>query len=202
MTLRGTEGVERRLGGAAFPLDHSQERDQRSGQLSHQHAAAYGSDRLEAHDADLGPPARTAQSRPGISPERRSARSSRHRLVHARTSGRSKSDGRGDAVYRRAGASARGEGILRSADSTGSRAKIGARSRARPTTVTTTASAPVRWDRRAIRMAVVDQRLRVHGMQNLWVGDASIMPVVSRANTNLTSIMIGERLADFVQEVA
>jgi choline dehydrogenase len=51
-------------------------------------------------------------------------------------------------------------------------------------------------------MAVVDQRLRVHGVQNLWVGDASIMPVVSRANTNLTSIMIGERLADFVQEVA
>jgi choline dehydrogenase len=51
-------------------------------------------------------------------------------------------------------------------------------------------------------MAVVDQKLRVHGMQNLWVGDASIMPVVSRANTNLTSIMIGERLADFVQEVA
>jgi len=27
------------------------------------------------------------------------------------------------------------------------------------------------------------------------------MPVVSRANTNLTSLMIGERLADFVQEV-
>jgi choline dehydrogenase len=51
-------------------------------------------------------------------------------------------------------------------------------------------------------MSVVDQRLRVHGIQNLWVGDASIMPVVSRANTNLTSIMIGERLADFVQEVA
>jgi choline dehydrogenase len=50
--------------------------------------------------------------------------------------------------------------------------------------------------------AVVDQRLRVHGMQNLWVGDAAIMPVVSRANTNLTSLMIGERLADFVQEVA
>ena len=80
--------------------------------------------------------------------------------------------------------------------------KTGARSRARPTTVITTASAPVRWVRRPIRMAVVDQRLRVHGMQNLWVGDASIMPVVSRANTNLTSIMIGERLADFVQEVA
>jgi choline dehydrogenase len=49
---------------------------------------------------------------------------------------------------------------------------------------------------------VVDQRLRVHGISNLWIGDASIMPVVSRANTNLTSIMIGERLADFVQEIA
>ena len=51
-------------------------------------------------------------------------------------------------------------------------------------------------------MAVVDEKLRVHGLSNLWVGDASIMPVVSHANTNLTSIMIGERLADFVKEVA
>jgi choline dehydrogenase len=51
-------------------------------------------------------------------------------------------------------------------------------------------------------MAVVDEKLRVHGMQNLWVGDASIMPVVSHANTNLASIMIGERLSDFVKEVA
>ena len=34
--------------------------DQRSGQLSHQHAAADGSDRSEAHDADLGAFARTA----------------------------------------------------------------------------------------------------------------------------------------------
>jgi choline dehydrogenase len=51
------------------------------------------------------------------------------------------------------------------------------------------------------RMAVVDQKLRVHGIDNLWVGDASIMPVVTHANTNLTSIMIGERLADFVKEV-
>ncbi len=50
--------------------------------------------------------------------------------------------------------------------------------------------------------AVVDEKLRVHGIQNLWVGDASIMPTVSHANTNLTSIMIGERLSDFVKEVA
>lgn len=51
-------------------------------------------------------------------------------------------------------------------------------------------------------LAVVDQGLRVHGLANLWVGDASIMPIVTRANTNFASIMIGERLADFVSRVA
>jgi choline dehydrogenase len=50
--------------------------------------------------------------------------------------------------------------------------------------------------------AVVDQRLRVHGMENLWIGDASIMPAVAHANTNLTSMMIGERAADFIKEVS
>jgi choline dehydrogenase len=49
------------------------------------------------------------------------------------------------------------------------------------------------------RTAVVDQRLRVHGIENLWVGDASIMPAVAHANTNLTSMMIGERAAEFVK---
>ena len=48
-------------------------------------------------------------------------------------------------------------------------------------------------------MAVVDQRLRLHGMANLWIGDASIMPTVVHANTNLTSMMIGERAADFIE---
>ncbi len=48
-------------------------------------------------------------------------------------------------------------------------------------------------------LAVVDQRLRVHGIDNLWVGDASIMPTVAHANTNLTSMMIGERCAEFVK---
>jgi choline dehydrogenase len=45
---------------------------------------------------------------------------------------------------------------------------------------------------------VVDQRLRVHGFDNLWIGDASIMPTIPHANTNLTAILIGERLADLV----
>ncbi|HUK42033.1 MAG TPA: GMC family oxidoreductase [Candidatus Acidoferrales bacterium] len=49
-------------------------------------------------------------------------------------------------------------------------------------------------------MAVVDQHLRVHGMDNLWIGDASIMPTVAHANTNLTCMMIGERAADFIKE--
>jgi len=52
------------------------------------------------------------------------------------------------------------------------------------------------------KMSVVDERLRVYGMSNLWIGDASIMPTVTHANTNLTAIMIGERLADFVKESA
>jgi choline dehydrogenase len=49
-------------------------------------------------------------------------------------------------------------------------------------------------------MAVVDQRLRVHGIDNLWVGDASIMPTVAHANTNLTVMMIAERATDFIKE--
>ena len=52
------------------------------------------------------------------------------------------------------------------------------------------------------RMAVVDQHLRVHGLENLWIGDASIMPTVAHANTNLTSMMIGERAADFIREIS
>src|SRR4030095_8349330 len=51
-------------------------------------------------------------------------------------------------------------------------------------------------------MAVVDQYLRLHGMENLWIGDASIMPTVAHANTNLTSMMIGERAADFIKETS
>jgi len=48
-------------------------------------------------------------------------------------------------------------------------------------------------------MAVVDQYCRVHGMQGLRVVDASIMPNVTRSNTNATTIMIAERVADWMQ---
>ena len=48
-------------------------------------------------------------------------------------------------------------------------------------------------------MAVVDQHGRVHGLEGLRVADASIMPDCVRANTNVTAIMIGERVADFMR---
>jgi choline dehydrogenase len=49
-------------------------------------------------------------------------------------------------------------------------------------------------------MAVVDQYCRVHGMEGLCVVDASVMPDVIRANTNATTMMIAERVADWVKE--
>ena len=49
-------------------------------------------------------------------------------------------------------------------------------------------------------MAVVDQYGDVHGLEGLRVADASIMPDCIRANTNVTTMMIGERVADFIRE--
>jgi choline dehydrogenase len=44
--------------------------------------------------------------------------------------------------------------------------------------------------------AVVDQHLRVRGVTGLRVADASIMPTITRANTNLTAIAIAERAVE------
>ena len=46
--------------------------------------------------------------------------------------------------------------------------------------------------------AVVDSQLRVRGVSNLRVADASVMPTVPSGNTNAGCIMIGERVADFI----
>ncbi len=49
-------------------------------------------------------------------------------------------------------------------------------------------------------MAVVDQFCNVRGLQGLRVVDASVMPDVIRANTNATTIMIAERVSDWIKE--
>ena len=50
--------------------------------------------------------------------------------------------------------------------------------------------------------AVVDARLRVHGLERLRVIDSSIMPTIPGGNTTAPSMMIGERGAGFVMEDA
>lgn len=47
--------------------------------------------------------------------------------------------------------------------------------------------------------AVVDQYNKVHGIEGLRIADASVMPDCVRANTNVTTMMIGERVADFMR---
>jgi choline dehydrogenase len=51
-------------------------------------------------------------------------------------------------------------------------------------------------------MAVVDDQLRVHGMDGLRVADASIMPTLTSGNTNAPSIMIGEKASRMVLATA
>ena len=48
------------------------------------------------------------------------------------------------------------------------------------------------------RLAVVDATGRVHGTTNIYVADASVMPEIPRANTNLTCMLIGMKVADAV----
>jgi choline dehydrogenase-like flavoprotein len=47
-------------------------------------------------------------------------------------------------------------------------------------------------------LAVVDPELRVHGIDNLRVADASVFPAVPSGNTHGPAVMVGERAADFL----
>ena len=62
-----------------------------------------------------------------------------------------------------------------------------------------TSPAPARWGRTTIPWRWLTRRLRVRGVAGLRVADASIMPDVVRANTNVTTMMIAERVAEFIK---
>ena len=51
-------------------------------------------------------------------------------------------------------------------------------------------------------MAVVDARLRVHGVEGLRVADASVMPEIIAGNTNAPVVMIAEKTADMIRQDA
>ena len=51
-------------------------------------------------------------------------------------------------------------------------------------------------------MAVTDARGKVHGLENVFVADCSIIPVIPRANTNIPAVVIGERIAGWLLEQA
>lgn len=59
-------------------------------------------------------------------------------------------------------------------------------------------SGTARMGPRADPMAVVDERLRVHGVSGLRVVDCSIMPTLVSGNTNVPVVMLAERAADFI----
>jgi choline dehydrogenase len=48
--------------------------------------------------------------------------------------------------------------------------------------------------------SVVDPQGRVLGYENLVVGDASIMPTIPRANTNLSTAAVAERISELLAE--
>jgi choline dehydrogenase len=51
-------------------------------------------------------------------------------------------------------------------------------------------------------MAVVDSRLRVHGIQGLRVVDAGVMPTITSGNTNSPTLMIAEKAAQWIIQAA
>jgi 5-(hydroxymethyl)furfural/furfural oxidase len=64
------------------------------------------------------------------------------------------------------------------------------------------ASGTCRMGRAADPLAVTDGQGRVHGLEGLRICDASLMPTIPRANTNIPTIMVAERIADLIKSRA
>ena len=69
-----------------------------------------------------------------------------------------------------------------------------------PASTAAAAEAPqLAWAELMAPGAVVDDRLRVHGIEGLRIADASIFPTMPSGNTNAPSIMVGEKAADLLK---
>jgi choline dehydrogenase-like flavoprotein len=56
--------------------------------------------------------------------------------------------------------------------------------------------------RRDDKLAVVDERLRVIGLEGLRIADASVMPTITSGNTNSPTMMIADKAAAMIREEA
>ena len=59
--------------------------------------------------------------------------------------------------------------------------------------------APAAWGRKTDPLAVVDDQLRVHGLEGLRVIDASIMPTMLSANLNAATLMLADKASDLIR---